>query len=99
VSAESFSQNFVSIDRSILTKARGYIKSYEILTAQQTPETFTLTTRITVSIDPIRDELTALGMLLEAMGNPRVLILVVEEGARGDLTLASAAARSSCSGR
>ena len=87
VSAESFTQNFVSIDRSVLTKARGYIKSYEVLQDLQTPDTLTLTVQVTVSVDPIRDELAALGILLDAMGNPRVLILVAEEGSKGDSIL------------
>jgi hypothetical protein len=93
VSAESFTQNFVSIDRSILTKTKGYIKNYEVLKDQQTPDVLTLTVKVTVSVDPIRDELAALGILLDAMGNPRVLILVAEGESKGAVPSASAAAR------
>jgi len=93
VSAESFSQNFVSIERSILTKTRGYVKNYTVLKEESTPEAVTLTVEVKVAVDPIRDDLTALGILLAAMGHPRVLILIIEEGERKEFTLASAAAR------
>src|SRR5438067_137140 len=93
VSAESFSQNFVSIERSILTKTHGYVKNYTILKEESTPEAVTLTVEAKVAVDPIRDDLTALGILLEAMGHPRVLILIIEEGSGKEFSLASAAAR------
>jgi hypothetical protein len=93
VSAESFSQNFVSIERSILTKIRGYVKNYTVLKEESTPEVVTLTVEVKVSVDPIRDDLTALGILLEAMGHPRVLILIIEEGSGKEFSSASASAR------
>jgi hypothetical protein len=80
ITAESFSQNFVSIDRSVLSKTKGYVKTYEIIEVKQETESVTLKTRVVVSRESIKDDITALGILLDAMGNPIVQIQAQDEG-------------------
>jgi hypothetical protein len=80
VTAESFTQNFVSIDRSVLNKTKGYIKTYEILELQEQPDYLVLKVQVVVSKQSVADDLTALGILLDAMGNPMAVILGEDEG-------------------
>jgi hypothetical protein len=80
ITAESYSQNFVSIDRSVLSKTRGYVKTYDVLQATQQPDNLSLQVKVVVSKESIKDDLTALGILLESMGNPVVQIQAQDEG-------------------
>ena len=80
VTAESYTQNAISIDDSIVTKAKGYIKTYEILEEQKDKELILLKVKVILSIDPIKDDLTAIKILIEAMGNPRIILLIDEDG-------------------
>jgi hypothetical protein len=79
VTAESYTQNAISIDDSIVTKAKGYIKTYEILEEQKDEEAIFLKVNVVVSVEPIKDELTAMKILIESMGNPRIILLIDEE--------------------
>ncbi|MDD3473690.1 MAG: hypothetical protein PHS86_12980 [Syntrophaceae bacterium] len=80
ITAESFSQNFVSIDRSVLSKTRGYIRTYDILEVRQQLDDVSLKVKIVVSKESIKDDLTALGILLDAMENPVVEMHGRDEG-------------------
>ena len=80
VTAESYTQNAISIDDSIMTKEKGYIKTYEILEEQKDKESILLKVNVVISIEPIKDDLTAMKILIEAMGNPRIILLIDEDG-------------------
>jgi hypothetical protein len=72
VTAESFTRNFISIEDSILTKSRGYIKTYETLDIEVTDDTVTLSVRVAVSLSPLQANLES---LLGAMDKPRFVLL------------------------
>ena len=80
VTAESYTQNAISIDDSIVTKAKGYIKTYDILGEQKDKESILLKVKVILSIEPIKDDLTAMKILIDAMGNPRIVLLIDEDG-------------------
>jgi hypothetical protein len=70
LSANSFTRNFESIERGVYSRTEGYIKTYEILGERSTDGLLTLEVRVDVSNAPLKDDLTALGILLDAIGNP-----------------------------
>ncbi len=80
ITAESFTQNYVSIDRSVLSKTRGYVKEYKILELREQPEILSVTVLVMVSGESVKDDLTALGILLDAVGNPVVEIRGEDQG-------------------
>ncbi len=80
ISAESFTRNFESIERSVFGKTQGYIKRYEILNENVSDDLLQLQARVTVSTENIKDDLTALGILLDALGNPLLFVEGREEG-------------------
>gem|GEM_PF-3448124 len=80
VTAQSFSQNFVNIDRSVLNRTQGYIKTYKILETNETPDFVMLKIEAIVAEDGIKNDLAALGILLDSMGNPVVAVQGKDQG-------------------
>jgi hypothetical protein len=80
ITAESYSQNFVTIDRSVLSKTKGYVKTFDVLEVKQETDNLALKVKVVVSRESIKDDLAALGILLDAMGNPVVQIQAQDEG-------------------
>lgn len=80
ITAESYSQNYVSIDRSVLSKTKGYIKTYRIIETRHEGDSLILKVEVAVSMEPVKDDLTALGILLDAVGNPIVKVEARDEG-------------------
>jgi len=80
ITAESYTQNYVSIDRSVLSRTKGYVKTYEILEVKEMPDMLSLKVTAVISSKSIKDDLTALGILLDALGNPTVEISGDDEG-------------------
>ena len=80
ITAESYTRNYVSIERSVLGKTQGYVRTYKIVSELVDGDILRLQVAVTVSKEEIKDDLTALGILLDAMGNPVVLLRGKEDG-------------------
>ena len=80
VTAESYTQNAVSIDDSIVTRAKGYVKTYDILEEQRNHDSIMVKVKVTISVMPVKNDLDALRILIESMGNPRIVVIINEEG-------------------
>lgn len=80
LTADSYTRNFESIDRNVYSRTEGYIKTYEILRESPDGELLQITVRAVVSTEPLKDELTAMGILLDAFGNPSVAVEAHEQG-------------------
>lgn len=80
VTAESYTQNAVSIDDSIVTRAKGYVKTYDILEEQRNHDSIIVKVKVTISVMPVKNDLDALRILIESMGNPRIVVIINEEG-------------------
>lgn len=72
VTAESFTRNFVPIENSVLTRSRGYIKTYEVVDITVGENVVCLTVKVTVNVSPLQADLNT---LLGAVGNPRFVHL------------------------
>jgi hypothetical protein len=89
ISSHSFVEHFSSIDREVLSqdfgsstlsKTKGYIKTYDILETTQESELLRLLVRVEVSREMVKNDLKALNILLDAVGNPIVMIDGKDEG-------------------
>lgn len=80
LTADSYTRNFESIERNVYSRTEGYIKTYEVVKEAPEEGLLELTVRVEVSTEPLKDDLTALGILLDAMGNPMTLVQGEEEG-------------------
>ena len=80
ISAESFSHNFESIDRGVYGRTQGYIKTYQILASSEDGGILALQVRVTVAAQAIKEDLEALGILLDALDNPSLRVSGSEQG-------------------
>lgn len=79
VSSETRVQNFQLLSDEIYTKTEGYVQNYKIISESQRPNVYEVTIQATVATGPIRDKLEALGLLLQQVGKPRIMILIAEQ--------------------
>jgi hypothetical protein len=80
LSAESFTRNFESIERGVFTRTEGYIKTYSVLSEAKKDGLFEIQIQAQVSTEPLKDDLLALGILLDAVGNPVLGLEGQEQG-------------------
>jgi predicted small secreted protein len=80
ISAESFTHNYQSIDRGVYGRTQGYIKTYEILARSETGELLSLRVRVTVSTEQIKNDLAAMGILLDRLDNPILVVTGSDAG-------------------
>ena len=80
LTADSYTRNFESIERNLYSRTEGYIKTYEVVKEAPAEGLLELTVRVQVSTEPLKDDLTALGILLDAVGNPLTLVQGEEQG-------------------
>lgn len=80
INAESYTRNFESIERNVFAKTKGYVKNYKILQSLNEADVQSMEVSVTVSRQDIKDDLTAIGILLDAVGNPVCHVSGAEEG-------------------
>ncbi|HXI04272.1 MAG TPA: flagellar assembly protein T N-terminal domain-containing protein [Candidatus Saccharimonadales bacterium] len=71
-------QNYQQLDTSIYSQAQGFVHKYDVLDWNRKGALFTVTISATVAVGNIRDDLSALGLLIEAMRKPRVMVIIPE---------------------
>ncbi|TET67516.1 MAG: hypothetical protein E3J45_04760, partial [Candidatus Zixiibacteriota bacterium] len=82
ISARSVVENAVLIQDNIYSKTSGYIKSYNLVREGKSvniPNTYEVAITATVSKASIKDDLAALGILIERKGFPRMMVLIEEK--------------------
>jgi|GEM_PF-1040881 len=76
VDSESLTQNFMLVEDKILSKARGYVKNYKVISEKQASDgNWEITIEAQVDEGDLKNDLNAIGILREKMGNPRILII------------------------
>jgi len=80
VSAETVVQNFQLLSDKIYSQSQGYIQSYKIQSEGEAEATiYKVTIQAVVSIGGLKNDLTALGLLMQRKGMPRVLFMIAEQ--------------------
>jgi len=90
ISAESIVKMHLLIKSEIYSKTQGYVKKYDILTEKQLGGLYQVTIRATVSLDIIKNDLMALGILKQQMHYPRLMIVVGTQQGQVDDAASSA---------
>ncbi len=81
ISAESIVKKHLLIKSEIYSKAQGYVKKYDILDVKQLGGLYHVSIKAIVSLDIIKNDLMALGILMQQMHYPRLMIVVgTQEG-------------------
>lgn|GEM_PF-461140 len=79
VNSSSLTENFMMIQDRIYTRTEGYISSYEVLSTTEDPDMITVQVRAVVKESELVGDLQAIGVLMERMSFPRMLVLIDEQ--------------------
>jgi hypothetical protein len=79
IAADTVVENYRVINDKIFTKARGYVKRWEILSEYSLGDRYKMDVRCDVSSESIEEDLIALNILQEAKHKPRIMIVVSEQ--------------------
>jgi hypothetical protein len=72
-------ENYILKKDKIISRAQGYVTSYEVLSEKKQDDLYIVRIRATVSLDKIKDDLIAMQILLESMERPKLVVLVEED--------------------
>ena len=79
VSSETVVENYQLIRDSILTKSQGYIQNYKVVSESPSPELYQVTITAIVNLGDLKNDLGALGILMQRAQKPRVLFMIAEQ--------------------
>ena len=79
VSSESVVENYQLLEDRIYTNAKGFISNYKILSSSREGNVVTVKVEATVGAGKLSSQLEAIGVLLQQMENPKIMILVSEQ--------------------
>jgi hypothetical protein len=79
VLSESLASKSVLVRDNILTKAKGYVKKYEVLSTEDKKTTYAVKVKAEVSNDQLQTDAAALGLTLARKGMPRLAVLFSEQ--------------------
>jgi len=80
ITSETEVRNFTLMRDKILTRTKGAVKSYKILDEKvDSGNLYVIKIKAVVSLESINKDLAALGVLLESMDKPRVMVLIDEK--------------------
>lgn len=79
VSSETRVKDHQLVSDKILTRASGYVTSYEVLETRQDGQAIRVRVRAKVGLDQLADDLAAIGITLSRKGMPRLALLIAEQ--------------------
>ena len=80
ISSETAVQNFQLLSDKIFSQSQGYIKSYKIVSeGAQEGTLYRVSIQATVATDGLKNDLGALGLLMQKVEKPSVLFMIAEQ--------------------
>lgn len=76
VTADLMVKNKEIVDEKILSRTEGYVQDYRILNEEETGGLYRVEIEATVKLGELKNELKAIGLLLERKQMPRVMVMV-----------------------
>ena len=77
--SQSYTVDFELVEKSILTRARGYARVGKILYETRLPDQYVVGIEAIVSADRLTDDIDALKLDIMRAGDPRIVVVVPEE--------------------
>lgn len=71
-------QNGELIDDKILSHAEGFVSGQEVLEEKAGKGVFQVKVKVRVSLEPLKDELSRLKILIKTVGDPRIMVVIPE---------------------
>jgi hypothetical protein len=85
ISSETAVKNFQLIQDEIYSKATGYVSSYKILNEEHDANLYRVTIRAIVKLANLKDDLAAIGTMIQKQGRPRLMVLIRDTKAGTDV--------------
>ncbi len=82
ISSETVVENYQVISDRIYSKAEGYIADYKVLREKVEDDLYRVLISAKVKMGDIKDDLKAIGILVEYMGRPRIAVLLEDDDIR-----------------
>lgn len=79
IQSETVVQNYMIVNDNILARSTGYVKKYDILNESKDGNAYKVTVRAEISSEKLRDDLTAIGLLMVRKHKPRVMVVIPEQ--------------------
>jgi hypothetical protein len=79
IASETAVENFQVLKDSIYSKSQGYIQKFNIVREGAQNDLYSVTISATVATGDIKNDLSALGLLMARVGKPRVLFMIAEQ--------------------
>jgi hypothetical protein len=76
INTETMVKNYRTLEDMIFSKSQGYVLKYSILSEHTLGNRYRASIRALVSMESIKDDLMAFGILKQQMHNPRLMIMV-----------------------
>ncbi|MBI4976178.1 MAG: hypothetical protein HZC28_01780 [Spirochaetes bacterium] len=84
ISSEAMTENNALISKQITDKSSGYIANYKIAEEKRDGDAYWVKITAEVGMDMIQDNLAAMGLLIDKMNLPMLVMLVKESGVDAD---------------
>ncbi len=79
VSAETVVQNYETLSDNVYSKTQGYIRSYNVISESPMGNLYQVTIQATVAAGDLKNDLSALGLLMAKKNYPRIMMMVAEQ--------------------
>ena len=80
IDSETLVENYMMIEDKIYTRTTGYVQKYDIIsTKKQLDNSVEVTIRAVVKVSDLRNDLQAIGIILDRKGKPRTMVLIDEK--------------------
>jgi len=78
IDSESMVENYQLLSDRIYSKSTGHVRNYKILREWEEESLFRVKIRATVGTDNLKNDLEAIGLLMQRKHKPRVMVIAVE---------------------
>jgi len=85
ISSETVVENYEVLSDRIYSKAEGYVAEYKVLREKKEGDLYRVLISAKVKMGDIKDDLKAIGILVEYLGRPRIAVLLEDEDIRGTI--------------
>lgn len=79
VAAETMVENYQLINDNVYTKTQGYIQKYDVISAVAKGNLYEVTISASVAVENLKNDLAALGLLMQRVEKPRILFMIAEQ--------------------
>lgn len=79
VQAETIVKNYQLVEDKIYSRTQAYVKKYDVIEEKKDGELYRVKVKAVLTLDTIKDDLSAIGLMQERMHKPRVMVLIEEK--------------------